>query len=290
MGFKGAKVQVEMIYQDMEGLLIEFRKYDIITFYGGEMNRPIFICEDSFQIAWAKAIRELCINHWDAWNIIVQIDNPESFNRNIHSQLEKFVKKYKTKENGLISPNHVAHTIFPQRFFMKGITRERLYAKYWRFFNRPREKPRHGWGTYFARMISYSTQDGNIDQLGNIISSINNRPKNYGSSYTIIIPYPHKDSKKTRGAPCLNYITIQTENAHKPKKTKIINMLAVYRNHDFTNRAYGNYLGLCNLLRYIACETNSQTGTLTCVSSHTSVPKYGSTLFGIANNILGVVS
>jgi thymidylate synthase len=250
------------------------------------MNSPIVICENSFQLVWAQAIIALKTNHWDAWNIVVQIDHPELFNKKINNLLEEFVKKHKTEENKLISPKHVAHTIFPQRFFTKGISKDKLYEKYWRFFKRPRKEPRHGWGTYFVRMISYPTPDGDIDQLGGIIKNINDRPKNYGASYTIVIPCPHQDLNRIMGGPCLNYITIQTENASGLKDIKIINMLAVYRNHDFTKRAYGNYLGLCHLLKYIAHETNSQIGTLTCVSSHAFLQECKQPLLEIANAIL----
>ncbi len=47
-----------------------------------------------------------------------------------------------------------------------------------------------------------------------------------------------------------------------------LSLLCVYRNHDFLERAYGNYWGLCYLLNLIACETNMEPGTLTCISSH----------------------
>jgi len=248
------------------------------------MNKPIVICEDSFQRAWAQAFLELSANQWDAWNIVVQINQPELFNNEINTLFENFANN-----NNLISPKHVAHTIFPQTFFTNGISKEKLYYKYWKFFKRKRREPRSGWGTYFERMINYPTPKGDIDQLGGIINNINNRPKNYGASYTIVIPCPHKDLNKIMGAPCLNYITIQTENVPNQENMKIINMLAVYRNHDFTKRAYGNYLGLCNLLKYIAHETNSLIGTFTCVSSHAFVAECKSVLMEIANIIHGAI-
>jgi len=249
------------------------------------MNKPIVICENSFQIAWARAIKELSDRGWDVWNVVVQIDHPELFDNGNNILLENFAKR-----NGLISQKYVANTIFPQTFFSNGISRTKLYKKYWRFFNRPRKEPRHRWGTYFGRMIEYPVPNGSIDQLGIIIDNIRTRPKNYGSSYAIVIPCPHKDLKKIRGAPCLNYITIQTENAAEPNSTKIINMLAVYRNHNFTERAYGNYLGLCDLMKYITNETNSQIGTLTCISSHAYVPSYNTELLQLANTILGIAT
>ncbi len=244
------------------------------------MNKPIVICEDSFQLVWAKAINELNANHWKAWNIIAQINVPKLFDSDNNKLLEAFAKK-----NTLISPKHVAHTIFPKTFFKDDISRTRFYEKYWKFFKWSRKRAHSGWGTYFERMIRYSTSNGNIDQLGSIIDNIKNRSRNYGAAHTIIIPYPHRDLNKLMGSPCLNYITVQVEESATSERT--INLLAVYRNHDFTERAYGNYLGLCDLLKYISCETNSLIGTLTCISSHAYVLKGKSELLKIAGTILG---
>jgi len=242
------------------------------------MNIPILINEISFQIAWAKAVKILSDNSWNMWNIIVQINNPELFDKGSDDLLTSFAKK-----NNIIIPKHVAHTIFPQSFYSNGITKENLYKKYWRFFDRPREKPRNGWGTYFQRMIKYPIHNVSIDQLGTIIDSINNRERNYGASYFIIIPCPDKDLNIIMGAPCLNYITVQVENV---SENKTINLLAVYRNHDFLRKVYGNYYGLCNLLKYIAHETNSKIGTLTCISSHAYVDDFKNELLHISETIL----
>lgn len=247
------------------------------------MNRPIVINEDSFQIAWAKAILALSDHNWIAWNVIVQIDYPEIQDKAVDGLLKGFAER-----QNLIPPKHVAHTIFPQTFLKNGVSRDKLYEKYWRFFKSSRKKPHSGWGTYFERMIRYSTPNGDVDQLGSIIDNIKSRSRNYGASYTMVIPYPHRDLNKLMGAPCLNYITIQVENAIKPTKEKTVNLLAVYRNHDFTERTYGNYQGLCDLIKYIAHETESFIGTLTCVSSHAFVPHNREELTTIANSILEV--
>jgi len=249
------------------------------------MNIPIVISEESFQVAWAQAVKQLSANSWDAWNLVVQINNPELFNNDFNTLLNEFAKR-----NNLRPPKHVAHTIFPQRFYIKGMSRNIFYRNYFRFFNRPRDKPRPGWGAYFKRMIKYQTKKGEIDQLGSIIDNINNRAKNYKVCNTIVIPSPDKDLNRTRGGPCLNYIAIQPEVMNNSENTRIINLLAVYRNHDFTNRAYGNYMGLCNLIKYIAYETNSKIGKLSCISSHAYFQDHNSELQKISNSILGETS
>jgi thymidylate synthase len=74
----------------------------------------------------------------------------------------------------------------------------------------------------------------------------------------------------------------------KEDDKKIINLLAVYRNHDFYERAYGNYLGLIKLIQYIANETNSEVGNLTCISSHAELNgKNKKRLIEIAERIIG---
>lgn len=245
------------------------------------MNTPILVSECSYQIAWAKAITALKETSWSAWNVIVQINNPNIHNDEFHSMLIEFAKKH-----GYLTPKQVEHTIFPTQFYKKYREREQLYRIYWKFFRMAKKMPHSGWGTYFERMIHYESPKGYVDQLGDIIDNINKRNINYQASHTIVIPYPHRDHNKLMGAPCLNYLTIQVENSDNAHNGRIINILAVYRNHDFTIRTYGNYLGLCNLLKYICIETNSSLGALTCISSHAYVPNNKNELLIIANKIL----
>lgn len=243
------------------------------------MNVPIVIHEQSFQKAWAKAIMTLKDMKWSGWNLIVQVDNCSMIQEKNHNVMEKYAKQH-----GLIGQNQVSYTIFPYKLYKEGVGRERFYKYYWRYFEKTRHMEHSGWGTYFERMIRYVSGNKTIDQLGSIIDNINNRDKTFQAAYTMLIPYPHRDSNKMMGAPCLNYVTVQVENNNVYDKQ--INLLAVYRNHDFTERAYGNYYGLCNLLNYIANETNAIAGNLTCISSHAYVPNYKKELASIAEGIL----
>jgi hypothetical protein len=45
-------------------------------------------------------------------------------------------------------------------------------------------------------------------------------------------------------------------------------MNATYRNQTFITRAYGNYIGLAGLLRFIAAETGAQPGEVQVVATH----------------------
>ena len=240
------------------------------------MNDVISICESNFQAAWAKVVLELSKNKWQAWNVIVQIRDPLAFDPDKHKIMEQFAVDHR-----LIGQNQVAYTIFPFKIY-KGRAREDFYKRYWRYYDAVKLNSYARWGdAYFARMIRYS--DDKVDQLGKIIDSINERPKNYGASFVMVIAYPQKDVKRMMGAPCLNYITVQVELIDS---IRYINLLAVYRNHDFRTRAYGNYYGLGKLIEYIATETQSRVGTLTCVSSHAYINANKGKLAEIAEGFL----
>lgn len=228
------------------------------------MNKPIVICEENFQVAWRKACISLSENKWELWDIIVEIENPLLINLDYNEYVTQFAK-----EHNLIKPRDVAYTIFPYGIYELNRDSEKFYYNYWRFFKYTRKKEHKGWGTYFERMIRYP--GGEVDQLGNIIKAINNRSRNSKAAYIIVIPKPGSENIRPLGSPCLNYLAIRTEQS---SNGRVINLLVVYRNHDFLERAYGNYLGLCKLLEYIANETSSSIGKVTCVSSHAYVDKY----------------
>lgn len=245
------------------------------------MNTPKLICENDFSVAWARAIEILKNNAWNQWNLVVTICNPLLYNNEAIVLMTDFAK-----ENHKVLPSQVQHTIFPQRFY-KGDrinNREKFYRWYNRFYARTRSMEHSGWGTYFKRMISYPTKNGEeCDQLGNIIDHINNRRSNHGSANIMFIPTIGNETNRTMGGPCLNYVAVQTE---KQNGTRVINLLAVYRNHDFYERTFGNYWGLCSLLQYICKETNSNVGSVTCVSSHAYVNACKTELYDIAKTIL----
>ena len=119
-------------------------------------------------------------------------------------------------------------------------------------------------------MTYYETDRGVQNQLKNIIEAINGRPNIYKAAYTVVIQNPGGETIRPLGGPCLNYLAVQMESLTSGAS---VGLLATYRNHDFLERAYGNYWGLCNLTCCLAGETNSQPGPVTCISSHAYVDR-----------------
>lgn len=228
------------------------------------INEPAQIVTDDFQSAWLKVVRHLITTHWEIRNLIVQIRNPALFDKTFHNKIDNFARTQR-----IIGPKHVAYTIFPYKLYERNGNATELFTAY----NKKRgfyDRIRTGWGTYFRRMTHYEGVNGTVNQLSNIINAIRGRENLSRAAYTVVIQSPGGETVRPLGGPCLNYIAVQAEPGQSGQPLTL-GLLAVYRNHDFLKRAYGNYWGLCNLLVFLAKEVDGLPGPLTCVSSHAYV-------------------
>lgn len=228
------------------------------------INPPVTIVTDGFQSAWLEVVNNLMASQWELRNLVVQIRNPSLIDEGLNDSVTDFARTEK-----LLAPKHVAYTIFPQGLYGGNRDANAVFTSYNRkdgIYDRlHRRKP--DWGTYFRRMTYYMTPNGVVNQLGKIINAIRDRENLSKAAYTMIIQKPGGETVRPLGGPCLNYVAVQAE----PGQPLCLGLLAVYRNHDFLERAYGNYWGLCNLLVFMAREVGGTPGPLTCVSSHAYV-------------------
>jgi hypothetical protein len=243
------------------------------------IDAPHVISKASFQDAWIAAARHLRQNHWVARNLVVQITDPTAFQPKLHSRVSDFASSV-----AVLGPKHVAYTIFPHGLRAKCGTAAELYGTY----NRPRglgerliRRANNHWGTYFQRLTAYQTLNGPVNQLDKIITAIRTDPKTFSAAFAMVIQKPGGETTRRLGGPCLNYVAVQLDAG--PPRT--LGLLCTYRNHDFLERAYGNYWGLCNLLRFMADETGAQPGPLTCISSRAFVEAHKDDLKSLLDSL-----
>lgn len=213
---------------------------------------------------WISSVRYLFENGKGTFNLVVQIENPLLFDDYVKLEYEKICKAH-----NLLSIRQVSYMIFPDTMYKNiNYNEDKLYKYYCKYY--PRIKT--SWGTYFYRMIAYQyydvkkKRDGYFNQLKEIISMLKRRDKVYKTPYFILISNPVYDLRRPIGGPCLNYIALQLDRDGKGNKS--ISLLAFYRNHNFLERALGNYIGLGQLLNFICKESKYKMGYLTCISSH----------------------
>lgn len=208
--------------------------------------------------AWQEGCRQLCIHGKSVFNMVTTISQPSVFDE---TWLNEFnTKRFNDREASLID---VVNTIFPYRLRQKYPNRQEFYAAYIKSHLRAkRMRPRSKrWGTYFERLIAFGNNP--INQLEEIISTLEHRQRDYQASLVMHISSAETDSLiKTIGNPCLQYIELLSEHPQS------LSLLAVYRNHDYLNKAFGNFIGLSKLLEFICCEVGKQPGNLICHSAH----------------------
>lgn len=206
---------------------------------------------------------------------MVNINNPTTTDPDIDDLYSNFCGQH-----NLTGHLKVATFIFPQRLHeIYNGNKEKIFKKQ----KRVHKVVKGRWGSYFDQMVEWkeSKSGASINQLDRIINLINQRNTVYKTAYTIQITNPISHINYPMAGPCLRYILLQLQS--NPNK---ISLMAVYRNHDFAEKAYGNYVGLGNLLKFIASEINYELGSVTCVSSHAYIEsKYKSGLKNIIKEV-----
>ena len=134
--------------------------------------------------------------------------------------------------------------------------RQEFYKEYKANFKRiskldlKSNKKRNGRGTYFQRLIDYPGGENGINQIENIIQSIQDNKNNRRSRYQATTFNPNTDNLDGPylGFPCLQHVTL-----YVTKKSGLV-LNGFYAMQHIYEKAYGNWLGLINLGKFIANE------------------------------------
>ena len=172
----------------------------------------------------------------------------------------------------------VMDTIFPGRLWAAANgNRAEFYERYLTRHKRAMRwrRNRGRWGTYFERLVSFGHTNP-INQLEIAIGKLNQWPTRNTTGLVFHLSSPATDSPRTRGGPCWHFGEILWHADGK------IDLVAVYRNHDFYNKALGNYLALAQLLAFIAQASGKTPGKLICHSLHAYSDKSMAALAALA--------
>jgi len=155
----------------------------------------------------------------------------------------------------------VANTIFPGSMWSPGSDRHLLYKRYRAILPRLKRRgsPR---GLYFERLISYGRgpEDGN--QLEHIIKAYKAGLRRT-SAFQATVCDPERDARRQPrlGFPCLQQIALHPEGDS-------LSLTGFYGTQYVFERAYGNFLGLCGLGRFLAHEMGLTLNRMTCIASY----------------------
>lgn len=135
-----------------------------------------------------------------------------------------------------------------------------------RRLRRSARKSLSGWSdTYFERLVGQHAQaNGKIKPIGqNRVAAIIEKANSWNGDFHAAF-YAHtthgRDKLRKRGAPCLQYVQFELLQG------KGLRLFAVYRSHDFINKALGNFVGLQRLGEFVAAETDRTLKEVTVIS------------------------
>jgi thymidylate synthase len=199
----------------------------------------------------------LLLDRGDVCNLITTIDQPS---RTRDEWLEQHSPA--RVKAGAADARDVANTLFPQRTYERATTRADFYARYLKIHDRAHgwQRGRHAWGTYFERLVRFPP-DG-VNQLERAIEKLNTWPQRNTTGLVFHLSSPIVDAPRTRGGPCWQFAEILWNVDDS------LDLVVVYRNHDFFNKVLGNFVGLGRLLQFICAASNKRPGKLVCHSVH----------------------
>jgi thymidylate synthase len=229
--------------------------------------------------AWIRACKALDQPpNRRGYHTVVRIADPIADDPRVRFELDRILES-KNKQ----SVRTVANTIFPAALARAAKDHDALVARYKKLF--PSLKRLHQGnrlGTYFDRLINYPGPGGSTDQIALIIGRLRQQLETRGpmtacyeanlvdpasdhdgEAFTVSAPVrvPGVDNNIMQ-FPCLSHCSFQLDREGR------LHLTALYRSQYMIERAYGNYVGLGELLAYIAHNSRLQVGGLTVVAGY----------------------
>jgi hypothetical protein len=229
------------------------------------MTTPEHYIEDrNLSFAWARALdpvirgsaREIAplIVSVTGFEDGVPVEDPT-----LRSNLEDVLVRL-----NLQSCDRVANTIFPQSYWNESAPRSELFRRYLAALPRLRRastKNRHG--LYFERMLTGGPLE-HPNQLDFVIKTYMARrgARRSGLQVGVFDSKVDQTAAALVGFPCLQHVTFAPVTLANKQKGLCVN--ALYATQYAFERAYGNYLGLCRLGRFVAHELQVPLVRMTC--------------------------
>lgn len=221
-------------------------------------TEPQIVKAASVVEAWSAAA-QLLVREGDRFNLNVHITDPASLNESdvapfCHKRVSPSISK---------SVYDVANTIFPAASILHSGDLNQFFTHYQAVYARGQRRHPQAWGTYFLRLVAFGK--GKENQLRKAIHGLatwNSRPR---AAFVLHLSSTELDNPRTLGAPCWQYAQFIRSG------DDVLSLSAVYRSHDYFQKALGNFVGLTRLLRFVCDHTRMTPGTLTCLSTYASL-------------------
>jgi len=236
--------------------------------------------------AWLAALEALNNRAGSsAVNFSVTVEHPDQEIVGVRQALDRKVAELRTERpNDFNKSVHtVANTIFPISLYRVGKP-ENFYAA-----ALSGQSGRNGtvtsWGpkagTYIGRLLRYPTFGGtDVNQVRRLLGYLDD-DTNWADRYEVEMSLPAPDDapiagtastyvagydNAARGGQCMSHLSLNLSHGK-------LSMVALYRHQTYVSRAYGNFVGLARLMRFLVTESKKdlEIGELMVVASHAEI-------------------
>ncbi len=237
----------------------------------------ILIQSQNLSQGWLTALETLRQSGGKAIHLSVCIANPGVEDDGIRDALEAALIRESDQP-----VKTVANTIFPASLYLPEKlgkkAAEHFYKQAMEGSTVTRRHKSNKWGRYIDRMLEWEGHKGTVNQLEVMVRTLRSELENFNtksSRYEMALSVPEdyqvyggdlriqQPDYDTRcmSFPCLSHISFTLEN-------RKLNLAAMYRNQHFFRKAYGNYVGLSRLMRFLSTEAGCEQGELLCIATH----------------------
>lgn len=230
------------------------------------MTSPLIITEKSISVAWAKTfIALMSMPGGQAQTAIISIDCQDNMpieDEGIRTLLDKELKRRKKS-----SCHTVSNTIFPTSYWNPDLPNdaEVLFSRYERAWLGIKKCPANRNGVYFRRLTAYApyhSSDVSVNQLKFVIDTYKTG-NHRRSALQAAIHDPTRDhtNQRQKGFPCLQQVTFT------PLSNGEMSITGFYAMQYQLEKAYGNYLGLYWLGKFMAKQLGLKLTKVVCIAS-----------------------
>jgi hypothetical protein len=249
------------------------------------MNSPLVIEENNLSVAWGKAFIEVVRAGEIAPLVVVIKDLNNAEPPEVPTIREALDRTLEAEGKGL-SCHTVANTIFPSLWNPEA-DRQELYQRYLRILPRLRRHRGNRYGLYFERLISFGHDgdlQGGVNQLEHIIQTWNiGNHRRTALQAAVFDPHRDHTNQRQRGFPCLQQVAFAGHGNDGLAVT------GFYATQYMFERAYGNYLGLCRLGRFMAHEMGLTLAQVACIATPAVRDRSKAALNGLAERVGGTL-
>jgi hypothetical protein len=167
----------------------------------------------------------------------------------------------------------VASTIFPNSLWFPDAddNAQRLYARYEKVWPVVKKCRANSHGVYFRRLTAFSPEGSPkdqppVNQLQHVIDTYKlGNHRHSALQASIFDPSRDHTNSRRRGFPCLQQMAFGVSDGR-------LELTGFYALQHHVPKAYGNYLGLCWLGRFMAKQLGLRLAQVTCIASSLKLP------------------